>query len=111
MFVPLNIAAAVALTWQGIQGGIVTGTPGAAVLLTTPTAASIYTNVMPGAVAGQGVRMRLINLDAAPANTYTVTAGDGNVTINGNPIVAGAASAELIFVCTNPAVPIIQIFM
>jgi hypothetical protein len=111
MYAPINIAAAVALTWQGIQGGIVTGTPGAAVALTTPAAADIYTNVMAGALVNQGVRLKIINLDAAPANTYTITAGDGNVHINGNPVIAGSSSAELVFLCTNTTPPIIQIFM
>lgn len=110
-FAPLNIAAAVVLTWQGIQGGIVVGTPGAAVLLTTPTAANIYSNVMPGALVNQGVRMKLINLDAVAGNTWTVTAGDGNVNIVGDPIIAGSTSRDLLFLCTNAAVPIIQIFM
>lgn len=111
MYIPLDIAAAVALTWQGIQGGIVMGTPAAPVLLTTPIAADIYTNVMPGAVVGQGVRLKIVNLDAVPANTYTITAGDVNVHIFGNPVIAGSDSRDLIFVHTGDAPVVISIYM
>ena len=84
-----------------LLGGVVIGDAGAAVPLFVPTAANLRA-CMPSAPVGTSLRLRVCNIDALPANAYTVTANpDGACTVRGNPNVAGGSSADVLFIKTG----------
>lgn len=87
------------LTYGNVNDGIFVGTAGGAVTLTTPTAANLEL-CNPGAPPGTSLMLKVIVLDA---NTYTLTAGDANVTLIGNTALLGPSSYNLIFRKTGDA--------
>lgn len=94
--VALGTSAAV-LTAAQMLSGICTHTPGSSLAVTTPTAAAIVAAV-PAAIVGSSFDLTIVNLGA---NTSTLTAGDGGVTIVGTAAIATTTTGSFRARITN----------
>lgn len=83
------------LTAAQSVGSVVTMTPTANRLLTTPTGAEIIAELGPQAKVGQTFQVNVVNL-AASTYTVTLTAGASGVTVTGVAAVAAASSGTFI---------------
>jgi hypothetical protein len=91
------VAGAIVVPSTNVYDGVIYGAPGGVgTALTMPNGAALDL-LMGSPGVGTGLVLKVINTDANPANTYTVTMPDGTVTLIGGPTIAGSASATLIF--------------
>lgn len=86
--VPIGSSVAVTLTGAQLIAGItdISGSPGAGVAMTTPTAAQIIA-ALPNTIPGDGINLSIYIMNDGTGQTITLSGGTG-VTINGTATIA-----------------------